>query len=398
MVERDGHWHITGTLRIGDRTQRIRQSTGLPAISALRADAEAVRFKLERQMRDAIVHGIKPSCEVAEAADRYLRMERDKPLGWREINVIKQVNEALGRRTFERISDEEWSMFVDATNAGNSAATKRRWLNCLLPFLRWCAHPSSGWLKQMPEIKRPRLPRRRKEVARRRVVDFRPDLIAFLISHAAPHLAAQLWVEWSTGARVSSILFGCRLCDLSLTPGREQIVFLETKNDDSVVASLHPRAVKAIKEYLDYRGNLFDREGPLFLDHQNRPYSDRTRAGRISGSNKTAFRAMRRRAVHGLIREAVLLRRAGDAAAAEAKKADARLLAKVTQHWFRHALATNMLSAGADLKSIMEQGGWRDVESVLAYAHGVESVRRRHVLNLPVPQERKAKSRKKMPP
>ena len=31
------------------------------------------------------------------------------------------------------------------------------------------------------------------------------------LDHAASHLKAQLWTEWSTAARVSSVLQGCRL-------------------------------------------------------------------------------------------------------------------------------------------------------------------------------------------
>ncbi len=56
-----------------------------------------------------------------------------------------------------------------------------------------------------------------------------------------------------------------------------------------------------------------------------------------------------------------------------AARADGKLLAKVTQHWFRHLLATRMRY---DLKSAMEQGGWRDERSVLGYVIDVPEGRR----------------------
>lgn len=45
---------------------------------------------------------------------------------------------------------------------------------------------------------------------------------------------------WSTGARVSSLLYGCRLCDYLAAEGREQITFHDTKNGDRVTATVHP--------------------------------------------------------------------------------------------------------------------------------------------------------------
>jgi hypothetical protein len=53
-----------------------------------------------------------------------------------------------------------------------------------------------------------------------------------MIEHAAPHHKAQLVAEWCTGARASSVFYGCRLCDVILVPGRGQITFQDTKNDE----------------------------------------------------------------------------------------------------------------------------------------------------------------------
>lgn len=122
-----------------------------------------------------------------------------------------------------------------------------------------------------------------------------PDLVLFLLQHAAPHLKAQIAVEWSTGARVSSILHGCRLCDVILATGREQITFHDTKNGEPVTAALHPFAAKAVAEYLQIRGKLEKREEPLFLADDGKPY----KPGRGT-QNRTAFDGMKRRAVKRL--------------------------------------------------------------------------------------------------
>jgi hypothetical protein len=52
---------------------------------------------------------------------------------------------------------------------------------------------------------------------------------------------------------------------------------------------------------------------------------------------------------------------------------DTRLLRKLTQHWFRHLLATRMRH---DLRAGMEQGGWLDERSIMGYIHDVPSARR----------------------
>jgi hypothetical protein len=41
------------------------------------------------------------------------------------------------------------------------------------------------------------------------------------------------------------------------------------------------------------------------------------------------------------------------------------ILQKITQHWLRHKLATDL--GRIDLRAAMRQGGWRDVRSVQGY-------------------------------
>jgi hypothetical protein len=129
---------------------------------------------------------------------------------------------------------------------------------------------------------------------------------------------------------------------------------------------------------------LYDREAPLFLTHRRKPYSPNEMA--YGGQNKTAFRAMKRRTIETLRREAawqalVLWRhefREGAREVIGECRAQAQLIGQVTQHWLRHLLATSMLSMTGDLRAVMDQGGWIDSTSVLGYAHDVP--KHRHAL------------------
>ncbi len=387
VVERDGHWHIVGTLRVAGRSRRIRKSTELPANERNRDFAEALKVQIEQDARNEAVHGIKPSVPFAVAVDSFLSQKRSRPLNPVDVARLKEVTLEFGIRMLSGITDQDWANFIDRRHANNSPQTRERYLNIVIGFLSWCRKRPRQWISDLPHFERDKAARRRRAVSRRRVVELTPDLVALMIECASPHMAAQLAVEWSTGARVSSILYGCRFCDLHLATGREQITFHDTKTGEPVTASLHPWAAQILRGYIEWRGVPKNRESALFLTHRMRPYSDNGKA--YGNQNKTAFNGMKRRAVQAIrdaaAKEAIKLRATGrqDEACAwiDREKDRADLVAQVTQHWFRHLLATQMLSKGADIRSVMEQGGWLDASSVLIYGHDVPE-RRRELVNL----------------
>jgi len=376
IKERDGHWHIQGTVHAQGRAVRVRASTRFPASADFFEAAEEERYRIEREIRQG--SSVSPAqVYVSVAAEKYLATRVKRPFGGTTVLYVKEIVRKFGLRQLREISDAEWQAWVDGRMAGRTPETRERLLNTLSAFLRWCAKKPRQWC-DAPRLERDneaRNPRRRQ---RRRVQDLSTELIAFILDHAAPHLKAQLWTEWSTGARVSSILHGCRLCDLILAEGREQITFYDTKNGETVTAHLHPRTVVALKEYVAWRGMLHDREAPLFVTHRREPYSERT----AGVQNKTAFNAMKRRARRVLrrqgVREARQLIADGDRAAAKelfARMRDQhRLIGRITQHWFRHLLATKLRG---DLRAAMDQGGWIDERSVLGYTMDVPEHRRR---------------------
>ena len=55
VVERDGYFHLSGTIRVKGRGIRVRESTGLPARSEHRDAAEELRRQKEQEIRNAVL-------------------------------------------------------------------------------------------------------------------------------------------------------------------------------------------------------------------------------------------------------------------------------------------------------------------------------------------------------
>lgn len=382
VVERDGFWHVHGTIIAQGRSVRVRKSTGLQARTELWEEADGERLTIEKEVRGELRGETSRGPYVSVAAELYLTQARTRHLGATSIAYVQRAVRQFGLRRLGDIRESEWGTWVESCCRGVKSATRERMLNSVLAFLNWCAAKPRRW-GEAPTFDRDKVARNPRRRSRRPVQDLSIALIEHLIGHAGPHLAAQIWTEWSTGARVSSILHGCRLSDLILAPGREQITFHNTKNGESVTAHLHPRAAEALRGYLKVRGKLHNREGPLFLTDRNRPYSPRS----TGVQNRTAFQGMKRRARAALrkagMAEARRLSALGQPDALEAcvehLRAEHRLLARITQHWFRHLLATKMRG---DIRSAMDQGGWIDERSVMAYTMDVPEHRRRLVDDL----------------
>ena len=381
-VDREGIWHCHGTVRAGGRSIRVRTSLGLPVGRTSEDAALAECRRIESEIIAEATGQRTPGAYVSVAAADYLTRPRERPLGKTTVDIVQEIVRTFGLRRLNEIPEEEWHRHVDQRQKGNAPATRERYLNALLGFLKFCQGKRHR-LEQLPDFHRDKKARNPNRRARRRVQELRPDLIARLLNAAHITLRAQMAVEWSTGARVSSVLHGCRICDLILAEGREQITFHDTKNGTPVNAALHPSAAAILREYVAWRGRLHEREAPLFLTPKRRPYKDNGRAW--GTQNKKGFNGAKERAAQTLLDDAAI--EAGkihDGAKREtflkAAEADAQLLLTVTQHWFRHMLASRMLRMG-DLRSAMDQGGWLDVKSVIPYAHDVPDYRRSVVSN-----------------
>ena len=281
IIERDGYYHIHGSILVGKRTVRIRKSTGLLATVENWEAADSIRDWVKANARTEIIHGKKKEKLLTEAANLYLKqsslkrqdrgtileivmglcvdwtgiedlkgqlIDKQKPIRERLPIFIEGARENdLEFRNLREIGEEEWQEFIDDRHKHNTPQTRQRYLNVVMPFIRWCF--KMKWMDELPEIKRSSKGINKAIITRRRVSEITPELIQMMIDHSTWHLKPHLAVEWSTGARVSSVLCQVRRCDVMLDKGQEQITFGETKNGDPVVCALHPWAAEVIRQY-----------------------------------------------------------------------------------------------------------------------------------------------------
>jgi Phage integrase family len=391
LAERDGNWHASGSIRVGGRSIRVRRSLGLAISAVSQSEAETALEAFVDDLKAKATGKVTRGDPVAIAVQGYLSFKRKRPLGPSSIDIAKAVTEKFGTRRVNEISDAEWKKWIDGEQTavgfspgrmtGRTAATRERFVSGVLAILNF-ARRHHG-LKSTPIFERDSEARNPNTRKRRRIEELRPELVQILFDHCHITIRAQLAVERCTGARVSSVIYAARVCDLILAKGREQLTFPQTKNGEDVPAVLDRTAVAILKDYLKWRGNLHDRLAPLFLTYKRVPYVFNGRA--YGGQNKTGFRAAKRRACKFIIdageTEYRRLRKLGRIKAAadtrENAKADAALVESVTQHWFRHMVATKLVRL--DPRAAMEQGGWLDFRSVMAYAHDAPAHRRRLV-------------------
>jgi hypothetical protein len=131
VLERDGFWHVSGTVRGGGRKAHVGRSTGLPARPDTRDNAETERRWLEAAAIDNLLHGTKASKTVTFAAHQYLTAPRERPLGKATADIIKAIEAKFGPGILREIGEDEWFAWVDHRSAGNKSETRERLLNAV---------------------------------------------------------------------------------------------------------------------------------------------------------------------------------------------------------------------------------------------------------------------------
>jgi integrase-like protein len=408
LSERDGNWHASGSIRIANSTIRVRRSLGLAVASVTQDEAENALEEYIADLKAKATGKVTRGDPVAVAVRGYLGFKRKRPLGASSVDIAKEIVLKFGTKRLNEIPETDWKKWVDGEQTAvgfvpgrmtkRSAETRERFVSGVLAVLNYGRRHHG--LKAKPVFERDSEARNPNTRKRRRIEELRPDLVQILFDHCHITIRAQLAVERCTGARVSSVIYAARVCDLILTKGREQLTFPQTKNGEDVAAVLDGTAIRVLREYLKWRGNLHEREAPLFLTYKRKPYTFNNRA--YGGQNKTGFRAAKRRAAK-IIRDAgeieyrrlkQLGQRKVAAEVREQANADAALLESVTQHWFRHMVATKLVRL--DPRAAMEQGGWLDYRSVMAYAHDAPAHRRQLVNDMDqiAPARKHSKARK----
>jgi hypothetical protein len=369
ITTRGTKFHATGTLRVGKKSERVRETLGVVAANENKSEAERQTRKILERVRAGLGGGVARKAVATLVADRFKRY-----VGPSDKRILQDFTARFTTRILWDISPEEIIQFVEDRQRGNKPETRERFISAICAFLN--PEIKGGQYAKLPEFRRDQKARNPLRRARRAVQQFRVQLLQDIIGAAHITLGTQLDVEFVCGARVSSLLQGCSLGDLdmfSLT-----LTFRDTKNGDDVPCALPSSIRPALEAYLVWR-QLQVRRGkigagssePLFLHYKGIPY--KPNGGAWGTQNKVAFNNAKRRAIANVTKrydEAIAAMRAErDEREVERlmrlKADDLALLSKITQHWLRHKFATE--AGRKDLRMAMAQGGWRDPRSIHGY-------------------------------
>lgn len=362
-------FHVVGTLRVGKRSQRVRETLGVVAAKENKSEAERQAREIVRRVRAELGGGVARRAVASLVADRFKAY-----IGPSDKRILEDFTVRFTTRILWDIPPEEIIQFVEDRQRANRAETRERYISGLCAFLN--LQIPKGQYLALPAFKRDQKARNPLKRARREVQQFRVQLLDDIIAVSHISLGVPLNIEYVAGARVSSLLQGCTLGDLDMTT--LTLTFRDTKNGDDVPVALPTSMRPALEDYLEWR-QLQVRRGrigpgsrePLFLHYKGRAY--KPNGGAWGTQNKTAFNNAKRRAIKVVGKrydEAIAaMRLAGDRQEVERlmrlKADDLALLRRITQHWLRHKFATE--AGRKDMRAAMAQGGWRDPRSINGY-------------------------------
>jgi integrase/recombinase XerD len=140
---------------------------------------------------------------------------------------------------------------------------------------------------------------------------------------------AILELLYATGMRVSE------LCQLRITDLNDTFVKVKGKGKKERVIPVGKKAIEAVDHYLlNYRGEVKEENGPLFLSSRGKPIDRVTIWNRVKAYAQSA----------GIVKS-------------------------ISPHTLRHSFATHLLENGADLRLIQDMLGHEDIGTTDRYTH-----------------------------
>ena len=294
----NGIWRVRGSVQgvAYDQSTRTR----------VRAEAEAIRVKLEGEAFKRAVYGAKAVATFSEAAVGYMEAggspDHITPLimrfGDTPLREIKQAT--VDKAAREMKPDAKPSTLIRQVYTPMSAVMN---------------YAASQDLCDPVKFRKPK-------VANNRIEFLTPGEAADLIALLPPQLAGLVTFYLATGCRATEAL---QLQWKDVSPAKERVVFWDTKMGYARGVNLPQIARDALPE----RG-----AGPVFLNSRGEPW-------------------------HSYDAINLMLKR-------HATKAKFR---PVHCHLFRHTWATWAYACTRDMTYLMGQGGWRSANMVMRYAH-----------------------------
>ena len=286
---------------------------------------------------------------LSKAVDRYLtflKAEQNKsPLTiktYREsLNLLQDLTDVNDPRLFEKSSIRIYKSALHSFRARSgkelTVRTKNHHLTILRAFLRYLIQ------EEEMDVYPPDRVSRLKEEQRKVKVMFDAELESLL---SAPNTstkegkrdAAMLHLFFSTGLRLAE-LRGLNRKDLNFTTCE---ISVRGKRGKIRVVFISSRAVSALKEYLDCR---LDHVHPLFIAYHDKASTAMPPGEEFRLTDNSIYRIVKKYA-----------RLAG-------------IMSDPSPHTLRHSFATNLLTNGADLRSVQEMLGHKDVSTTQIYTH-----------------------------
>ncbi len=286
---------------------------------------------------------------LSSAIDRYLQYlqaEENKSTltvkNYRQsLDLLLALCPAKGPLDISKDSVRSYKQALHSFRARNGGEltirTKNHHLTILRAFLRYLIQ------EEEMEALSPDCVRRFKEEQRKVKVLFREELERLL--HAPDRTTKEgkrdhaiLELFFSTGLRLAE-LRSLHRKDLNFTT-RE--ISVRGKRGKIRIVFLSDRAVEALKEYLECR---LDHLSPLFIHYHDRALNEMPPGEGFRLSANTIYRIVKKYALA------------------------AGIVSNPSPHTLRHSFATDLLRNGADLRSVQELLGHKDLSTTQIYTH-----------------------------
>lgn len=292
-----------------------------------------------------------PNSEIAKKAGEfleYLEVERgSSPLTIRNYRhylsrFCQWMNKENIRQELRDINQDiirSYRLYLArlTDTGGNTLSRKTQGYHAiaLRSFLKWCV--KNDFRVMAPDkIELPKIPERQIKFLSGEEVD-RLLNAPSLSTLSGKRDKAILEVLFSTGLRVSELV-GLNRDKIDLKRREFGIV---GKGGKARVVFLSLRAAEWIKKYLDAREDKFK---PLFIRHK----------GKVDPSTGDASMRLTPRSVQRMLKK---------------YSRKMKLTIDATPHVLRHSFATDLLIAGADIRSVQEMLGHKNIQTTQVYTH-----------------------------
>jgi len=376
VVQRNGLWHIHGTLQTRNGAERIRESLGLPRGTPKRV-AEQKAQALQAEYIQRAIHGDEAIYTFADAVQRYLDQRGlGKPKDWidPEARFVGPLLRYFKTTPLAKLTTDDLRRYLERHCSHLQASSMRRVCATMGGIINGAR--AAGKIKLVPAIPRPRLPQR--------LVDkwLFPREVALLLDCFPSWFRTQAFFLFAQGRRPGeSVKLRCE--HLDLTPGRESYFLPTTKTGQPLKKPLRTETAELLRLLRAARttqGHAW--EGPVFWNSRGRPWADPQ--GRHGAGLDKVWKGGCVKAAAIVCRLARLRRSQGQADVAAELELRAEKVLGCTPHWGRHTFASHATAQGVDAKVLQGIVGWQSRASLDGYQHLHDTVLREALAGISV--------------